>query len=97
MKVAPPAMSEPKQEEEVAPLVIDLVLLRLVYQRVIQQQAVLGDLPVAMVKTEPVPPTRTTIEQGGDQLEPEMESSSISPALSSPSASNFVEATKAGS
>ena len=35
-KVAPPVMSEPEQEEESTPLVIDPVLLGLVHQRVIQ-------------------------------------------------------------
>ena len=65
-KVAPPVTSKPKQEEEVAPPVIDLVLLSLVDQSVVQQQATPGDLPVAKVETESVSSTRTASEQGED-------------------------------
>ena len=73
------------------------MLFSLVHQSVIQQQATPGDLPVTPVKTEHVSPAQTTPEQCGDQPEPEMELPSIPPALSSPSASDLVEATDGSS
>ena len=52
---------------------------------------------MATVEMDPVSPTRTTLEQSENQPEPGTESSSIPSALSSPSASDLVEATEAGS
>ena len=52
VKVAPPAILEPEQEEKATPPVIDPVLLSLVHQSVVQWQATLGDLLVAMVEME---------------------------------------------
>ena len=46
-------MSEPGQEDEVTPPIIDPMLLGLVHQRVIEQQATPGDLSVATVEMEP--------------------------------------------
>ena len=83
-------MSEPEQEEEATPSVIDLVLLGLVHQRAIQQQAASGDLPVATIEIEPI------LKIGGDQLEPETELSLVLLAASSPSAFDLVEVAEAG-
>ena len=96
-KVDPPVMSEPAQEEEAIPPMIYLMLLGLVHQRVIQQQAATGDLPVATVEMESHSPARTVLEQGGDKPEPETEMSLILPAPSRPSASDLVEVTEASS
>ena len=55
-EVAPQTTSEPEQEEDVTPPVIDPVLLSLVHQSIVQQHAILGELPVMTVKTEHVSP-----------------------------------------
>ena len=96
-EVSPLATSEPEQEEEVAPPVIDLVLLSLVHQRVVQDMPHWGDLPVATVKMEHVSPTRTALEQGVDLPELETGSSLVLRAFSSSSTSDLVEATESSS
>ena len=52
---------------------------------------------MTMVETEPVSPIQMASEQSKDQPDPETESSSIPPALSSFSASDLVVATGSGS
>jgi len=52
---------------------------------------------MATVETEPHSLARTVSEQCGDQPEPETELSLTPPALSSPSAFDLVEVTKASS
>ena len=64
--------SEPKQEEDVLLPVIDHVLLSLVHQSIIQQQATSRDLPVTTVETEHVSPVQMAPEQSKDQPEPEL-------------------------
>ena len=54
MKVAPLVMLEPEQEEKMTPSVIDPVMLGIIHQRVIQQQAAPGDLSVATIEREPI-------------------------------------------
>jgi len=56
VKVASPTTSKPEQEEDIAPSVIDPVLLSLVHQSIIQQHATSEDLQVTTVETEPVSP-----------------------------------------
>ena len=90
---APQTKLEPDQEEDIAPPVIDPVLLSLVHQ----QQATSGDLPMMTVEKEPVSPIQMAPEQSKDHPKPETESSLIPPALSSLSASDLVVATGSGS
>ena len=73
------------------------MLLSLIHQSIVQQQATPGDLLVATVKTEPVSPAQIALEQSEDKPKHETESSLIPPALSNLLASDLVEATEAGS
>ena len=72
MEVASLMTSEPEQVEETIPPVIDPVLLGLVHQSAIQQQAT-----PATVEMEPTP------EEGGDQPEPKTVLSLVPLAASS--------------